>query len=208
VQAFYLLNSPWTSSRRVRPFAEFFPADVGWTKSKVCVLCSRSVEHPKPPMRIEWEEGFDTIGDFSWCSYTAVVTPRVRRLLRSKNSGCTFSPVNVLPYKGRKRQPHVPWPYKGPPLHWIRPRHALSIDPGLSRLRRDRSEECPRCQPCYFRFKGRDLVLRRASWNGSGFFYVREFLPSDAIFAVESVVAAMHAAGFSNMGAVRAGHIT
>jgi|LAHU01.1.fsa_nt_gb hypothetical protein len=113
---FFLLDDP----ARPGDYARF--SHVGtWTPGSVCSGCGLCSAELTEPLQIEWNDGTERIGDFSWCGYHCVVINRVRGVLTDASFECEFGRVEVLPPSGKRRMPRVPYPYSGPTLSWMIP---------------------------------------------------------------------------------------
>ena len=63
----YLLDDP----AKPAEFARF--SHVGtWSNDRVCEVCGEPTSRLVEPLQIEWDEGTDRIGDFSWGGYHCV----------------------------------------------------------------------------------------------------------------------------------------
>jgi len=114
------------------PFATCFVTGT-WGNEKYCKACSRYTGRGiVSPITIEWEPGYDRIGDFSWepADYFLLVTRRARSVLVENGFECRFSRVEVKkPLSALKsKRPRVPFPYRGPKLFWVRPTQQVHRD--------------------------------------------------------------------------------
>jgi hypothetical protein len=68
---FFLLDDPANPAE----FAQF--AAVGtWADDRSCDVCGEASSRLVEPLQIEWDEGTDRIGDFSWAGYHCVILMR------------------------------------------------------------------------------------------------------------------------------------
>jgi hypothetical protein len=155
---------------------------------------------------VEWEDGSDRIGSFSWCSYTCVVTDEVRGFLESCDSGCEFGRIQVVRPSKKAKRPRVAFPYAGPQLHWLRSVREVDADVAASHL--ELRWECPQCGRQAYQFKREGLVLDPAELGSTRIFQVRQFSPSVATFVTEDFLFALGKQKFVNIEAFLAGAIS
>lgn len=196
----YLLDDPSTPAA----FARF--AVVGtWTGGHICNCCGESTARLVEPIEIEWDDGTDHIGDFSWGGYQCVVQERVRDFLRSHGFEVGFGDVRVVRPTERAKRPRVPFPYHGPRLSWIVPAVKLFVDEQRSGIRV--LSDCEVCGERRYSFKREGLVLGSAAWRGEKIFTVAQFSRSGALFITEDALQTLTKGGFSNLSPRLAGHI-
>jgi len=132
--------------------------------SASCPSCSRDATWLRPyPLAIEWEPGSDVLGDFSW---PGGGRPVVRRVVGERIQGVvgcvSFGQVDFVAGtrgKGRRREPVIRLPYRGPELvELIVPHHVAP-----ARLTVEANTQCDEC--------GRDLTRltgveeKKSRWN-------------------------------------------
>jgi|SRR5882724_5099746 len=198
---FYLLTDPMKPGE----FAQF--AHVGtWSKGSLCESCGNGTEELVEPLQIEWDEGTERIGSFSWCSYTCVVTNDVRRFLAERRVECRFGRVEfVAPEKKKTRQPRVPFPYTGPHLQWLIPTRRVALNEAASGV--TLVSDCPRCGTKRYTFKRDGLVIDAGKVGTASLFIIDQFGKSDATFVTEPLLAEMRSQGFTNLAPRLAGEI-
>ena len=195
---FFLLDDPMKPDR----FAQY--AHIGtWTDGEICKECGVNSQWLTEPMQIEWDPGTETIGDFSWCGYTCVVTARVRRFLTQNDFACRFGRVEVMPPRYRTRMPRVPYPYTGPKLNWLRPVKRLSLNEGRSGVTME--SDCWACGMRRYTFKREGLVIDAESWSGEKMFRISHFDRSAATFVTEDALKELTDQGFTNLCPLKAG---
>jgi hypothetical protein len=88
----YLLNDP--SKPHINPMF----SHVGtWSEgATTCKVCGKHNQVLIEPLQIEWEDGSVHIGDFSWCSYTAIVLDPVKKWLLDNRFEARFGRVEVV----------------------------------------------------------------------------------------------------------------
>ena len=170
-----------------------------WSEGYLCKHCGLSTEENIEPLQIEFEPGSEVIGSFLWSGYTCVVIDAIRDFMEEHDFGCKFGTVEVLkpttPLRKRKR---VPFPYKGPKLHWLRPQAILSLDESRSEIRRQ--IDCPDCKQVLYEFKRSGLVLPKAEWNQEKIFFLKQYSKNKICYIVEPALKMLISAGFTNLG--------
>ncbi|EMY14868.1 hypothetical protein LEP1GSC043_4149 [Leptospira weilii str. Ecochallenge] len=136
-----------------------------------CSSCGIGGKYEAPsPLVIEWEEGSDDIGDFSWPSGgRALVKETVFRALNEIVGELNFGFVEMvqdpklrLSVRKTKRKPRVYLPYQGPPLVELIVDKQVQLLPKTTTKIIDRCEVCGRVQ--------RKLVgveVKEHFWNSS-----------------------------------------
>jgi hypothetical protein len=143
-----------------------------------CPECRRSMQTRVPPLIIEWEQGSDTIGDFSWrgISFEVVARLDVAKMLEQYFTGFTIEPLKMVPssnsVKSNSKKKCVSLPYDGPELCEIWVNDFLSLDDSASSLQIKRI--CGTCNFRYYKPRREGLVIERAT-ESSGFFRVKQF---------------------------------
>jgi hypothetical protein len=198
---FYVLNDPTGKS----PYASF--AHLGtWSADSECEGCGSHSQHLIEPLLVEWEDGSDRIGSFSWCSYTCIVTDEVRRFLETTDTGCRFGRVQVVPPERKTKHPRVSFPYSGPRLHWLSSVPLVDVDIDASRL--ELRLDCPQCGRKAYHFKREGLVINRGQLGTARMFCIRQFAPSNATFVVEDFLVTLGMKRFVNLEGSLAGIIS
>jgi hypothetical protein len=196
----YLLDDP----ARPAEFARF--SSVGsWSDDRVCNVCGEPAARLIEPLQIEWDEGTDRIGDFSWGGYHCVVLDAVRSFLESQAFDVTFGNVVVMQSTERATRPRVQFPYRGPELSWLIPMARLKLDEERSGVRL--LSDCSACGQRRHSFKRDGLVLPKASWKGEKVFLIEQFGRSHATFVTEDALIMLTHQGFSNLYPRPAGQI-
>lgn len=196
----YLLDDP----AKPAEFARF--SSVGtWTNDQVCPSCGEPMAHLIEPLQIEWDEGTDRIGDFSWGGYHCVVIDAVRSFLESQAFEVNFGIVRVIQPTERATCPRVLFPYEGPDLSWLTPMARLKLDEERSGVRM--LSDCSACGQRRYSFKRDGLVLPRAAWKGEKLFLIDQFARSRATFLTEEALTMLKREGFSNLCPRPAGRI-
>lgn len=198
----YLLDNP----SRPSVFAQF--CHVGtWSEGELCDACGQTLQHLIEPLQIEWDPGTETIGDFSWCGYTAVVRNDVRSFLEENGFECIFGRVEVLPPTGWKRtqRARVPFPYTGPELWWLIPTRRVALDEAASGVRLE--IDCPRCGQKDYSFRRTGIVIRAGNWNREKLFLIDQFGESGAMFVPDFALAELIDRGITNLKPIEAGVI-
>ena len=176
-----------------------------WTKGILCPRCQHGTSALVPPLLLEWEEGSDVLGDVSWAggSFRPVVTEAARRALTFLNTDVEWGGVRVVPpERKRVRQKRIPFPYNGPPLFFIIPRHRVFID-------REQAESvlCPECGE----YDGPTLLsnvsLRRIEVGPHRLFRLAENGRANAIFIAEDAAQQFQEANLQNVALIEAGEI-
>jgi len=196
----YLLDDP----AKPAEFARF--SSVGtWTDDRVCGVCGEPTARLIEPLLIEWDEGTDRIGDFSWGGYHCVVLDAVRSFLESQAFEVTFGNVRVVQPTERATHPRVQFPYHGPELFWLTPIARLKLDEERSGVRV--ISDCSACGQRRYSFKRDGLVLPEAGWKGEKLFLIEQFGRSRATFVTEEALTILTRESFSNLCPRAAGQI-
>jgi len=196
---FYLLDDPATSE-----YARF--SHVGtWTDDRVCDACGEPTSRLVEPLQVEWDEGADRIGDFSWCGYHCVVLDTVKAFLEENAFEARFGRTEVIPPSEGATRPRVPFPYHGPRISWLIPTTRLKIDEKKSGVRL--TSDCSKCRQRRYTFKRDGLVLSAESWAGEKLFIIEQFGRSRATFVTERGLSMLESARFSNLAPRLAGRI-
>lgn len=196
----YLLDDP----AKPTVFARFSAIGT-WDDDKVCRTCSESSAKLVEPLQIEWNEGTDRIGDFSWGGYICVVLPKVREYIASFSEEVDFGEVSVLDSCQHSKRPRVAFPYVGPELSWLKANARVKLDEAQSGVKV--ISDCPVCGKRRLTFKREGLVVPRSAWCGEKFFLIEQFGRSRATFITEEALGALSAEGFSNLCPREAGYI-
>ena len=174
-----------------------------WSDGGLCPVCGHATERLTEPLQVHWEPGSTLLGDFSWCSYTAVVKPHVKGFFESRFP-CRFGTTVVVPPR-EQFQRVVPFPYEGPPLHWLICEELVGLDVQRSGVRM--LLDCPACNRAFYTFRMSGIVVDKRRWTGQPMFRVREFEPSAATYVMEEGRDQIEQQGFSNFGYIEAGFI-
>lgn len=197
---FYMLDDPAAPAE----FARF--SHVGtWVDDRVCDLCGEPTARLVEPLQIEWEEGTDRIGDFSWCGYHCIVLDPVREFIEAGGFECTFGRVEVMQPTQKATRPRVSYPYRGPRLSWLIPQVRVSLNSRASGLKL--LADCAKCGQQRYTFRRENLVITRNSWHGEKIFLIDQFGRSRATFITEVALAALIDVGFANLSPLLAGRI-
>ncbi|AAN51450.1 hypothetical protein [Leptospira interrogans] len=129
-----------------------------WLRSPVklvetfpCDSCKIGGKYETPsPLIIEWEEGSNDIGDFSWpTSGRVVVKETVFKALNEIVGELSSGPVKMIqdpklkpPIRKTKRKPRVYLPYQGPPLV------ELIVNKKVPLLHKTTTKIIDRCEIC------------------------------------------------------------
>jgi hypothetical protein len=196
----YLLDDP----AKPAEFARF--SHVGtWSDDRVCDVCGEPTSRLVEPLQIEWDEGTDRIGDFSWGGYHCVVVDALRSFLEAHAFEVAFGNVQVVPPTAAAVRSRVPFPYVGPHVSWLIPIARLHLDEEQSGIRL--ISNCSVCGQKRYTFRRDGLVLRKQAWHGEKIFVAEQFGRSRATFITEQALLALTRAGFSNLCPRLAGQI-
>jgi hypothetical protein len=176
-----------------------------WTEDRICSVCGEPTARLIEPLQIEWDEGTDRIGDFSWGGYHCVVLDNVRACLESKAFEVGFGDVQVMQPTERAKRQRVPFPYHGPRLSWLIPTARLKIDDERSGVRV--ISDCSACGQRRYSFRRDGLVLPKSAWKGERIFLIDQFGRSRATFVTEEALSTLVRMGFSNLCPRHAGSI-
>ena len=197
---FYLLDDP----AKPAEFARF--SHVGtWTDDSICAVCGEPSSRLIEPLQIEWNEGTDRVGDFSWGGYHCVVIDAVQTFLAANTFEAKFGRVEVVPPTESPTRPRVSFPYHGPRLSWLMPSARLKLDEGRSGMRL--LSDCSHCGKKRHTFRTHGLVLSKTAWAGEKMFLIEQFGRSRATFLTEVALDELTLAGFSNLSPKLAGQI-
>ena len=173
--------------------------------TRFCPILRPSFRRNPTPLLIEWEEGSDRLGDFSWCggTYHCVVTQETRNKLAFLNADIRWGAVRVNPpERKRVRHKRIPFPYNGPPLFFIIPRHRVFID-------REQAKRllCPECGE----YDGPTLLsnvsLRQNEAGAHRLFRLAENGRASAMFVAEDAAQQIQQAELKNVALIEAGEI-
>jgi hypothetical protein len=196
----YLLDDPATPAE----FARF--SHVGtWANDRVCEACGEPTSRLIEPLQIEWDEGTDRVGDFSWGGYHCVVIDAVQSFLKSNAFEADFGRVQVMPATLPAVRPRVSFPYLGPHVSWLNPTARLELDEDRSRVQL--VSDCSVCGQKRYTFRREGLVVPRNAWSGEKMFLIEQFGRSRATFVTEDALTMLTRAGFSNLLPRLAGEI-
>jgi hypothetical protein len=197
---FYILVDPKQPSR----FAQF--AHVGtWKRGKLCPGCGHPTSRLIEPLQVMWDPGTETIGDFSWCGYTFVVTPKARSFLRTHGFECSYKKVVVKKPDQGTRMPRVAFPYKGPSLKWVEATCLIDLNEARSGVKL--VVDCSACGHKRYSFKQTGLSINKNAWDSHHIFRIRQFEPSSPTYITEDALELLLSNGISNVGRMRAGVI-
>jgi hypothetical protein len=185
-----------------------FSATGTWSKSAgVCPNCGDPSQSKIEPLRIEWEPGTETIGDFSWCGYTCVILDKVRDFLGDNAYECKFGEVEVLSLDKhtRSKRPRVRYPYHGPHLSWLMPTRRVELDAANSKV--SLKTDCHVCKRKHYTFKREEIHIAKNQLCGAKMFLVDQFGRSDATFVTEQALLELTAMNFSNLCPKLAGEV-
>ncbi|MEZ4711501.1 MAG: hypothetical protein R3A44_30185 [Caldilineaceae bacterium] len=133
----------------------------------LCPNCNSSGQKRIPPLIIEWQEGSDVIGDFTWTelSQHAIATSRVFEQLQKKFGNFIAGPVEMVEKhqksKLQSKQPGVLLPYRGPQLFEIWISDFVSID--MIRSNVVLKQQCDTCGRITYQIEG--VELHKHQWN-------------------------------------------
>ena len=185
-------------------FASFLHVGT-WREGQICEVCGRDTSEMIEPLLVEWEAGSEQVGDFSWCSYTCVVTERVRKFAEAQGWNCDFLDVKIVPPKRKNRRRVGLWPYNGPRLFWMVAKTQLSLNESESKLRG--TKECRACKKPNFVFKKKNLRLDEQSWLKAKVFSLKQFSRTGITYLTENGKNDLLRAGFTNFRFVHAGEV-
>lgn len=198
---FYLLLDPM----RPADFAQFLALGT-WTKGSICDGCGEGSEEMVEPLQVEWEEGADHIGSFSWCSYTCIVTDDVRHFFERYHIECKFGRIEFLPPQlSRTRRLRPKFPYQGPNLQWLIATRRILLNESDSSV--TLVSACPQCGMKQYKFKRDGLIIDAENINNISMFRIDQFGKSDATFITEKLLIEMKAQRFTNFSYRLAGEI-
>ncbi len=168
-----------------------------WTDGVLCKGCGYSTAKLIEPLRLHWDGHSKAMGDFSWCGYDFVATPRVRDYLKSNSFLCEYRTVIIvppgkMPKKYLKQMPD----YKGD-LFWVLATELISLNEKKSKIGIE--IDCSVCGETHYEFRRTDLVIDRENWNGQKMFMIRQFESSSATFIVEPALHELLEQGFTNL---------
>lgn len=196
----FLLDDPM----RAEQFARFVYSGT-WTKGQLCPVCRRGTSELVPPLLIEWEEGSDFLGDLAWAggSYMCIAPQPIRQALAFLDPDVDWGEVRVLPpERKRARRRRVPYPYTGPKLWWLQPKHRVFINwAEAAKL------ICPGCGEYVGQFRRSGIVLRAEEVGRRQIFRLAENGRSPAMFVPEDAAKRIVDAGVCNVALLEAGEI-
>jgi hypothetical protein len=196
----YLLLDPAQPSK----FASF--SHIGtWSDGSVCKVCSEITSRLVEPLQIQWDDGTEQIGDFSWCGYTAIVLDPVRKFLNKNKFNVVYGKVDVVRPTHNTKRPRVQFPYNGPNLSWLIPKRQILLDEKQSDVHI--TSDCRACGEVRYNFKQDGVVISKSSWDGEQMFLIKQFMPSAAKFITEDGLAMLNKVGFTNLKPRLAGEI-
>jgi hypothetical protein len=176
-----------------------------WADDHVCEECGVARSRLIEPLRIEWNEGTEVIGDFSWGGYHAVVLDSVKAFLENNTFEARFGRVEVISPTDPASRPRVPFPHRGPHLSWLIPTARVPLDSARSGV--SLISDCSVCGQKRYTFKREGLWLPKKSWNGEKLFLIEQFGRSRATFITEAGLAMLTSAHFTNLCPHAAGQI-
>lgn len=185
------------------------PSIVGsWTPGgDLCKACQYTPQTHAEPLLVEWEEGSDVIGDFSWQGSTMIVLDRVKTFLERNNFECRFGVVQVVPLseKVKKKAVRVPFPYDGPTLSWLIPTEQIPLDEEPSGV--TLQSECPQCGNKEYSLRREGIVISRKALSNRKMFRITQFGKSKATFVTQSAADLLREVGFTNFHCNEAGRV-
>ncbi len=177
-----------------------------WANAGLCNTCERSLASLVEPLLVQWDEGSEIIGDFSYCAYTVVVKPTVVDFLKENAFEFEYRRTAVVPPNPEvPRIPRVAYPYEGSTLHWVVPRILLPLDAARSGVGIESS--CSACGYTRWRFAREGIVIDSAVWAGEKVFRIEHFAPSGAIVITEEGLSILRGTSFSGLGYHECGEI-
>jgi len=196
----YLIRDPMLIGR----FARYTYSGT-WSDGILCPKCRQSTERLVPPLLLEWEEGSDVLGDFAWAGgfRTPVVTDEARRRLSFLDPDVAWGKVQVVPpERKRARHKRIPYPYTGPKLWWLRPKHRVFMD-------REQAKRllCPGCGEYVGPTWLTNITLSRAEVGPHRLFRLAENGRDDAMFVTEEAAQRIRETNLQNVALVEAGEI-
>lgn len=190
------------------PYAQAYVDETNPPKRSLCMACKVGDCELVRPLILEWAEGSDLVGDFTWPSLgreVMIVTDRVRKKCEELHlQHLRFDPITFHQNLRLKRPTRVTsrtkrrvWlPYEGPPLWDMQPLHWGHLDALKSGMSLNRQ-----CEQCGFRFwKFNDinkLIIPRKELDGSGIFKIHERPAS--VYCDSTIKSAFESAGFTNI---------
>jgi hypothetical protein len=179
-----------------------------------CAKCRLAARKRVPPLVIEWDYGSIVIGDFTWPAGLGeiAVTDRVKSCIVSNGfSGVSFDTVKMVqrqglkkPRKDSKARTRVWLPYDGPPLWSLVVTSWCDLDVAASA--RSFVSECDECKRMRMivHDSAAPLVVMPETWQGTGFFCIREL---EMVFISEAVKKAIEQHDFTNVQMKERGYI-
>jgi len=178
-----------------------------WTPGILCKACGQSTQRLTEPLLVEWEPDSESIADFSWCSYVALITQEVAGKLLDEGFEIALGSVEfVKPAQIRSRKPRVAYPYSGPELFWMMPTERVRVDEERSNIRMD--IDCKECGQKRYTFRRDGLVIDRKNWNSPKIFQIAQYTRSRAMFVNEEGRDIISRLGFTNVRFSEAGIIS
>jgi len=158
---------------------------------ELCDACGASMAPDR--LIVEWDDGSDTIGDFTHARGNLVSTERVYKELRREFKRLESRPVvmydhpNLYRPKGRTKRRRVWLPYEGPPLRTLDFPHVVDLRPESTVVVDSTCEKCGRVTYEEFvgieerrgdrhvpRKPGKGLFVSAAQVGDNDFFTVRD----------------------------------
>jgi hypothetical protein len=197
----YLLKDP------MRPGTHPMFGHVGtWSVGGICKSCGRGTSVLVEPLLVEWDSGSLDLGDFSWCSYTAIVLDRLKSWLIKNNFEVQFGKVEVVkPKLPKYRMPRIAFPYTGPDLHWLICETFVRLDEKASGI--EPVPDCPVCGQKQTKFTREGIFIPKSNWNGEKIFQIEQNRKSSAKFITEEALELMRTQAFTNYLVTPAGRI-
>lgn len=146
-----------------------------WSKSTgICPNCGQHGQHLIEPLQIEWEPGSDMIGDFSWCGFTFAVKENAKQFFIQNRFECNFGKVEIQKLSTKRRgRKIVPFPYKGPKIHWVMPYKHINLDNEKSAL--EIKSDCKVCNRLVYKFQLDGLLIPKSEWHGEKMFNITQY---------------------------------
>jgi len=172
-----------------------------------CANCQLACRRRIPPLIIEWDDGSNVIGDFTWPAglEEIVVSDRVKTCFQSNGLvGIEFEPVEMFqkpnlkkPTKESRAKRRVWLPYNGPPLWSLVVTSSFHLD--LVKSKRSVVNECQRCgrERMIVHDRAAPLVLTGDLSQRADLFRIREM--GKLVFGVESVRQIIEENRFTNV---------
>lgn len=166
-----------------------------------CPGCGSAWAELAPPFEVEWDPGFDNIGDFTWQRGGGgpLVVDHVARALRERFTGFDLEPVAVRQEPQARRQRHANrqresqalMPYGGPPLLYLRVAKTVPMDRARSTVSLKR--KCGKCSREDWQVSGNEWISYRVESDPPRIVPIRTArMPGQGLFVHATDLAQSH----------------